>query len=179
MPTPRLDERALRLPDWQGGFPIRLMDDQEWLLAPVAFDWEGVNGEDGQPTMVKIPDPGAELAKELVEAFQTGTGPAEWSLPRYYAVGKRLLQRNYRLTDEEVAGLLPLMPGTEGYHEAAVAEGYKGASRLGDMLSTLVSHIGRTAQKLTPRGETFARALWHHPDAMAEVDEAWEEMQAE
>lgn len=115
----RLSEPAFRHEDWVGGRPIRLADEQDWLLAPIDFHWVGHPWEPGPWWgMWPDPDPGADVMLALWRLGRATEAGRIWE--PFFELARLLLLRNYALADDQVADLIPLWPDSR--REAALLE---------------------------------------------------------
>jgi hypothetical protein len=111
----RLDEEALRRPEFVRGVPIRLADGQDWQFPKPTIDLFPVVGQGGQVAVGGAPTFDVQY-DELVEAFfrARALGPAE-QLQALFALGVDLLARNYDLRPEDYRRLLRFHAGHEAY----------------------------------------------------------------
>lgn len=135
----KLDEKALRRPEFEPGIPIVLHDGQAWHFPELKLGAFRAVRVGNELDMRKVPDLGVEYAKLLDEYLEADAGFT--SAMALYTLALTLLSINYSLTFGEVATLLPMT--TEGHprHEA------------NDEMWALISDavLGR-AKKATPAG---------------------------
>jgi hypothetical protein len=106
---PRLDERALRRPDFVPGMPVRLADGQQWELRRPLVCFEPHDGPVGFRTCLSLDgdDDFQELIDRRDAAFADGARAEIAAVAGVeLAIGRRLLLANYDLTPDQVRRLL-------------------------------------------------------------------------
>lgn len=98
----RLDEAALRRPDWLGGVPVTLADGQEWTLPRAATYFEPDADDDAEVRQRwNLGEEYGALVQRLAEAQRPSDHVrAEIALARW------LLTRNYALNRAQLVTLL-------------------------------------------------------------------------
>ena len=112
MSEPRLDENALRRPDFRGGAPVTLADGQEWILARPAELFVPDDSEAGFAARWNFGDEYAALVRAADEAGRSGSGNAV--IRAELALGRYLLLKNYALDAPQVASLIQFSYDPEG-----------------------------------------------------------------
>ena len=100
----RLDERALRRPDFRDGLAVRLLDGQDWTF-PVPFVYFDTSAEDDE-AVVRRWSVGDRYG-ELLDALKSAQD-AEAVARCEFALIKYLLRLNYDLKPADFAGLVSL-----------------------------------------------------------------------
>jgi hypothetical protein len=111
----KLDEQALRRPEFSAGVPIRLADGQTWHFPKPTIDLFPVVDRAGQVAVGGAASFGPEY-DDLVEAFYRARShsPAD-QLQALFALGVDLLGRNYLLAPEHFRGVLRFQAGHEAH----------------------------------------------------------------
>jgi hypothetical protein len=122
----RLDEKALRRPDWQDGQACRLADGQDWVLARPVVRWVPDDGELGARVRVRMKgDPALAAGFEAAYARLQEVNASERLRVAEMAAAELacvqiLLRVNYDLTAAQAAELLQF-----GYSQEADPEGWQ------------------------------------------------------
>jgi hypothetical protein len=107
----RLDEEALRRPEFVEGEPIELGDGQSWHFPRPVLELYPVPGPDGRLRFDGVRRSFGEDYDRKLDAFVAATGLDEMNAALEVAVD--LLDRNYDLTPEDYGSLLRWRPGDE------------------------------------------------------------------
>jgi hypothetical protein len=117
----KLDEVALRRPDFLGGEPIEMADGQAWILPKPMMEFVPKFAADGTITAGVATSLGPDfdrIMEDYDEACRASINEdADYQGPRpmdvMMAIGVRLLQVNYDIDRDTLAGLLRWRPDDE------------------------------------------------------------------
>jgi len=108
----RLDETALRRPEFAGGVPVQLGDGQVWTLPKPGLMLRPEFGPDGRPTFGKFRPAWGEDYEAKVDAFLEASDGFD-QIVALLVLAVDLLERNYALDDGAIGQLLPRIIGDE------------------------------------------------------------------